>query len=326
MQAIESSPNHAFSIAPLLRAEPGALPQDMMGAMALLVLSARPGLEVNKRLGEAASSRGEELVIGDLTRMNARCGGGMEILLDGAILPDPAVVLARVGNWRPRSALAVLEVLEARGVPTPNPSRAIRAGRDHWRSVEMLAGKGLPVPPTVAGSDPEVLAASAVAQLGLPLVVKQRRSRMGVGVVLCRQRDHLEAVLDSLWRVGDEVVVQSFVPTDGVSLRAFVVGGRVVVGARFLPEAGEWRSNAARGGRVQPWRPGPDVERLAVEATSVLGLGVAAVDLLPGPQGVVIGEVNPSPGFLALERATGADVAAAIVEHMIRLVRAGPAS
>ncbi len=289
--------------------------------MRLLLLSARPGLDVNQRLVEAASDRGEELHVGDVTRMNARCGASPAVFLDGAALPDPDVVLARVGNWRPESALAVLEALEARGVPTPNPPPAIRAGRDHWRTMMLLARAGLPVPPTVAGSDPEVLAATAVEELGLPVVVKQRRSRMGVGVILCRHRDHLEAVLDSLWRVGDEVVVQSFVPTHGISLRAFIVGGRVVAGARFRPGPGEWRSNAARGGAVETWRPEATEERLAVEAASALGLGIAAVDLLPGPQGVLIGEVNPSPGFRALERATGADLAGAMVEHMIGLGR-----
>ncbi|NOZ93206.1 MAG: RimK family alpha-L-glutamate ligase [Acidobacteria bacterium] len=290
--------------------------------MGFLLLSARPGLEVNRRLVKAASARGVELRVADLTRMSARCGPETAVYEDGRQLRDPEAVLARVGNWRPASALAVLEAFESRGVPTPNPSRAVRAGRDHWRTVELLGRAGLPVPPTLAGSDPERLAAAAVDQLGLPVVVKQRRSRMGVGVILCRQRDHLEAVLDSLWRLGDEVAVQSLVPTGGLSFRVFVAGGGVVAGARFHAARGEWRSNAARGAQVEAWQPGAEAQDLAVRAASVLGLGIAGVDLLPGPGGLVIGEVNPSPGFKALERATGADIAGAIVAHMVGLARA----
>jgi len=285
----------------------------------LLLLSARPDLEVNRRLVEEAAHRGMKLQVGDVTRMGARCGKDAVVFADGTLQPDPDVVLARVGNWRPESALAVLETLEARGVPTPNPSTAVRIGRDHWRTVERLARAGLPVPPTVAGSEPELLAATAAEALGLPVVVKQRRSRMGVGVILCRQLDHLEAVLDSLWRVGDEVVVQSFVPTGGISMRAFVAGGRVVVGARFRSRQDEWRSNAARGGEVETWAPGPSEERLAVEAAAALGLAIAAVDLLPGPRETLVGEVNPSPGFRALERATGVNVARAIVDEMVSM-------
>ncbi len=287
--------------------------------MAFLLLSARPGLEVNRRLVEAASARGVELRVADLTRMSARSGPETAVYEDGRELRDPEVVLARVGNWRPASALAVLEAFEGHGVPTPNPSDAVRAGRDHWRTVELLGRAGLPVPPTLAGSDPELLAAAAVEQLGLPVVVKQRRSRMGVGVILCRQRDHLEAVLDSLWRLGDEVAVQSLVPTEGLSFRAFVVGGGVVAGARLHAARGEWRSNAARGARVEAWAPGAEARELAVRAASVLGLGIAGIDLLPGRDGMVVGEVNPSPGFVALQNATGADIAGAVVEHMVDL-------
>ncbi|HHQ48176.1 MAG TPA: hypothetical protein ENK19_04750 [Acidobacteria bacterium] len=107
-----------------------------------------------------------------------------------------------------------------------------------------------------------------------------------------------------------------------MSHRAFVAGERVVTGATFHARPGEWRSNAARGGRVVPWRPDPATERLAVRAASVLGLGIAAVDLLPGAEGPVVGEVNPSPGFRALERATGADVAGSMVEEMVRAAKA----
>jgi len=285
----------------------------------LLLLSSRPSLEVNRSLQEGAAARGRELVVADVTRMEALCGDCPTVLLAGAPFPDPGAVLARVGNWRPESALAILETLEARGVPTPNPAWAIRLGRDHWRTVELLARRGLPVAPTLAGSEPELLAATAVEKLGLPVVVKQRRSRMGVGVILCEDRDHLEAVLDSLWRMGDEVVVQAFVASGGVSHRVLVVGGRPVAAARFSARQGEWRSNAARGGVVEPWRPDTSAEDLAMAAAGALGLDIAAVDLLPTPQGFLVAEVNPSPGFKALEEATGADVAGAIVERMVRM-------
>jgi RimK family alpha-L-glutamate ligase len=155
-------------------------------------------------------------------------------------------------------------------------------------------------------------------RLGLPVVVKQRRSRMGVGVIRCLTRDHLEAVLDSLWRVGDEVMVQRLVDAGGVSLRLVVVGGRVVAAARLEAVSGEWRSNAARGGRVLPHRASAGEESQAVEAAAALGLGFCGVDLLPTSDGPVVLEVNPSPGLRHVEAASGADVARAVVEELRR--------
>jgi len=180
-----------------------------------------------------------------------------------------------------------------------------------------LAAAGLPVPPTLAGADPEALAAEVVRHLGLPAVVKQRRSRMGVGVIRCTARDHLEAVLDSLWRVGDEIVVQRWLAGGERSLRLLVVGGAVVAAARFSAARGEWRSNCARGGSAEAYEPSPEEQRLAVAAADALGLGHCGVDLVDGDGGTVILEVNPTPGFLRLEEATGVDVARALVENAV---------
>ena len=286
--------------------------------MRLLLLSARPDLRTNTRLSEAAQDLGIDLEVVDGVAASAS-------LVDGELKPLgidtdrelPDAVLARVGNWRPESLLAVLEAFIACGVATPNPPAAIRTGRDHWATAIALTEAGLPVPPTLAGADPEALAAEAVRHLGLPVVVKQRRSRMGVGVIRCAARDHLEAVLDSLWRVGDEVVVQRWLAGGERSLRLLVVGGAIIAAARFSAAEGEWRSNSARGGSAEAHDPSPGEEKLAVAAAAALGLGHCGVDLVIGDSGPVILEINPTPGFLRLEEATGIDVARALVEHAV---------
>ena len=286
--------------------------------MRLLLLSARPDLRTNTRFAEAANDLGIDLGLVDGITASAS-------LIDGNLKPLgveidrelPDAVLARVGNWRPESLLAVLEAFVACGVATPNPPAAIRMGRDHWATTMALTVAGLPVPPTLAGADPEALAAETVRSLGLPAVVKQRRSRMGVGVIRCATRDHLEAILDSLWRIGDEIVVQRWLAGGEHSLRLMVVGGSVVAAARFSAAEGEWRSNSARGGFAEAHDASPDEKRLAVAAAAALGLGHCGVDLVGSEAGPVILEINPTPGFLRLEEATGVDVARALVEHAV---------
>jgi ribosomal protein S6--L-glutamate ligase len=55
----------------------------------------------------------------------------------------------------------------------------------------------------------------------------------------------------------------------------------------------------------------------------VLGLNVAGVDLLRSNRGPVVIEVNSSPGIEGIERASGADVAGAIIEFLERNARRG---
>jgi len=288
--------------------------------MRLLLLSARPDLRTNTRLSEAAIDLGIDLELVDGVTASALLAEGELKPSGGGVECDlPDAVLARVGNWRPESLLAILEAFVASGVATPNPPAAIRVGRDHWATAVALNVAGLPVPSTLAGADPETLAAETVRHLGLPAIVKQRRSRMGVGVIRCATRDHLEAVLDSLWRVGDEIVVQRWLPGGERSLRLMVVGRAVVAAARFSAADGEWRSNSARGGAAEAHDPLPDEKRLAIAAAAALGLGHCGVDLVRGDAGPMILEINPTPGFLRLEEASGVDVARALVEHAVAI-------
>lgn len=290
--------------------------------MRILVLSAVPETASNRRLAEAAASAGVGLDLVDAIGLVATDRGSLHRGVEALDSIAPDVVLGRVGNWRPDSLLALLECLTATGVRTPNPAPAIRRGRDHWRTAQTLTAAGLPVPVTIAGADPEALVAAAEELLEFPVVVKQRRSRMGVGVIRCRSLDHLEAVLDSLWRLGDEIVVQQYHETGGASLRLLVVGSRVVGAARFQATGAEWRSNAARGGTAAGVDPGAEAVELALSAAAAVGLGICGVDLLPAPEGQLICEINPTPGFVGLERATGVDAAGAIVAHLVEEARA----
>jgi len=280
----------------------------------LAVLTAKPELPIYRGLEAAGPALGHEVVVLDALRL-AACSAPPGTWRDGEPLElgGFAALLPRVGNWRPDSVLAVLAAAEAAGVPALNRGEAIRVGRDHWRTAEALAAAGLPHPVTVAGAEPETLAGAAAAACGFPCVVKQRGSRQGIGVIRCAGRAELEAVLDSLWRAGGEVVVQRFCPPGGVSRRVLVLRGEALGAAEHRAGPGEFRSNAARGGSVAPVELDPALGALAVAAAAAAGLGFAGIDLLPDGGRWVVGEVNPSPGWQHFAAATGVPVAARLV-------------
>lgn len=286
----------------------------------LAVLTARPDLPIYAELVHAGAARGHEVEVLDALKLVARLApagvlrGGEPFVLGGL-----AALLPRVGNWRPDATLAVLEALQAAGVPSLNAPSAIRRGRDHWRTVACLASCGLPHPETVTGSDPESLAAGAAAVLGFPCVVKQRGSRQGVGVFLCSARDQLDGVLESLWRLGDEVVVQRYCPPGGVSRRVLVLDGEPLGATEHRAAAGEFRSNAARGATVRAIALADELAVLAIAAASAVGLRFAGVDLFLDGERWVVGEVNPSPGWRHFAAATGVAVAELLVEALARL-------
>ncbi len=286
----------------------------------MAVLTAKPDLPVYRDLEAAGKRLGHEVLTLDALRLVAQAAPP-RVWREGSELPLGQVraVLPRVGNWRPDSTLAVLAVLQRAGVPSLNDAAAIRAGRDHWRTVCALASAGLPHPETVTGSEPETLAATAAAVCGFPCVIKQRRSRQGVGVIRCTGTAELEAVLDSLWRLGDECVVQRFCSPGGVSRRVLVLEDEVLGATEHRAAAGEFRANAARGAEVGAITPDRGLAELAVSAARVVGLGFAGVDLIPDGEHWLVCEVNPSPGWRHFAPATGVAVAERLVAALVRL-------
>jgi len=96
----------------------------------------------------------------------------------------------------------------------------------------------------------------------------------------------------------------------GRDLRAFVVGGRVLAAIERVGSG--WRKNVARGAEARAAELTAEQERRCVEAAAALGVDYAGVDLLDDH----VLELNGIPGWHGLQKATGVDVATALVAHL----------
>jgi ribosomal protein S6--L-glutamate ligase len=90
---------------------------------------------------------------------------------------------------------------------------------------------------------------------------------------------------------------------------------------RRKAKRGEFRSNLHRGGQGKPVRLDKAYVSTAVRAARIIGLEICGVDMLEAASGPKVIELNSSPGFEGLERATGEDIAGAIVQHALELAR-----
>ncbi|MEO6811919.1 MAG: RimK family alpha-L-glutamate ligase [Isosphaeraceae bacterium] len=209
-----------------------------------------------------------------------------------------------------------LHRLAASGVPVLNPPRAIEAAVDKYLTLAQLDAEGLPVPPTWTGES----AASALIAfdaIGGDCVVKPLFGSEGRGLVRVNEREVARRIFHALERIGAVLYVQKYLPHDGHDLRVFVLGDRVLGAIRRHAAEGDWRTNVAVGGRAEACRIDDFTERLALRAARAVGARMAGVDLLPvGPEGFTVLEVNAVPGWRALARATGIDVAAEILNDL----------
>ncbi|MBX7103904.1 MAG: RimK family alpha-L-glutamate ligase [Gemmataceae bacterium] len=208
----------------------------------------------------------------------------------------------------------LLHAAEARGTRIWNPPRALECCIDKYLTTVRLAEANLPTPRTWCGQSAED-ALSAFASLGGDVVIKPLFGSEGRGIVRVADPETAWRVCHAVAQTGGVLYLQEFVRHEGFDLRAFVIGGKTLAAMRRF--AGEdWRTNVAQGGRAEPVRLDPDEERLAISAAKAVGCPIAGVDLIRGQSGLRVLEVNAVPGWRALSRVTGIDIAGAILDFI----------
>ena len=60
----------------------------------------------------------------------------------------------------------------------------------------------------------------------------------------------------------------------------------------------------------------PEEQATALRSVEALGLNVAGVDMLRSSRGPLVLEVNASPGIEGIEKATGIDIAGAMIDFL----------
>ncbi|MFJ6381000.1 RimK family alpha-L-glutamate ligase [Kitasatospora sp. NPDC092039] len=262
-----------------------------------------------RMLGDELGGRGLRAEVVDWDGLTPSCEPPGALRADGGFqVPRLAVIGSMVFTRQPAAGLADLQaalgLLEDGGARLVNPAASLAAYRNKLRQTAALAAAGLPVPPTRAARSVAQVSA-CVAEWG-DVVVKPSYGHASVDVLRLRPGVHGGEVPGGLgrrsgilvWHLLDRhgvLCVQRFVTNPGRDLRLVVLGGRVAACYYHV-------STAPDGDTHHPLYPfrweraerKPEIEELALRAVAVLGFDVASLDLLEGPDGPVVVEVNPS--------------------------------
>lgn len=282
----------------------------------LTILASGQGWHV-RDLQRAAAQLGWQVECQDFRRLSAA------VVDQGERLLDTGVVLVRT---MPPGTLEqvvfrmdVLHRLASNGVAVFNSPRALELCIDKYHTTARLAASGIPVPDTWAGQDAES-ALAAFEQLGGDVIIKPIFGSEGRGILRVSDREQAWRVFTTLERLGAVLYLQRYVPHEGYDIRAFVLGGEVLAAMRRYARDG-LRSNIAQGGQAEVISLNHNEVRLARQAAAAVETEIAGVDLLPGRDGKwYVLEVNAVPGWRALARVTGLDVASQVLHYVRRRV------
>ncbi len=292
--------------------------------MRILILSRKRNLYSTRRLKEEGERAGHRVDLLDpLKAVLLLRGKEPALLVGGRPVPRPDVVIPRVGTTGTAYAIGVVRQLDLMKVPVLNNYGPIARAKDKLGCLQLLASKGIPVPDTLMSRYPRDLDRLMKLVGGPPLIMKLLRGTQGTGVIFAESRASVESMLETIWSLGEDILLQRFIAeSKGKDVRALVVDGRVRGAMRRTGPEGEFRSNIHRGGVGEEVRLPPAFERVAVASTKAVGLQVAGVDLLESSGGPLVLEVNASPGFEGLEAATKRNVAKLFIDAAVKAGRA----
>jgi ribosomal protein S6--L-glutamate ligase len=199
--------------------------------------------------------------------------------------------------------LTLLEAAASAGLTTINDARSIRGVRDKALASVIGRSRGLPLPPTYAAARPELLAEIPAGEY--PIVVKPADGSSGRAVRLVSSPDRLAGLAPELAGEG-LLIAQPYVANSGVDIKVYSVGGELYATERRSP------LHPDRPPRERPVPLSAEVAAIAVEVGVVYDLDLYGVDVVLGPDGPVVVDVNDFPSFRQVPDAT-ARVARAVL-------------
>jgi len=287
-------------------------------ALRIALLSRMPDGYSTNRIRETAEKRGHTVEIMDAMKFGIYVEEeNPELTYAGKTISEFDAVIPRIGSSVTFFGTAIVRQFEQMGVFSLSASQAISVSRDKLRSLQVLSRHDIGIPQSAFVKRKKDVLPAIRNVGGAPVIVKLLEGTQGIGVILADNEKVAEAIIETLQFTKQNLLIQKFVSESrGKDVRAFVIGDQVVAAMRRRAVGTEFRSNVHRGGTIEAVTLDEDYERTAVMAAQIMGLRVAGVDLLESEDGPVVMEVNSSPGLEGIEKATGVDIALAMVEYL----------
>jgi len=271
------------------------------------------------QLREALTKRGIQYECFTLPKLVAQLGQKPYFKVNNLKLLEEldALIIRPIGRGSLEELVFRMDMLyklERQGFLVINPTEAIEHCVDKYDILAILEDNDIPVPRTVATESVNE-ALKAFAELGGDVVVKPLFGSRGIGATRVVDAEIANTIFKAITFHHGVIYLQEFVPHGYSDIRAFVVDNHVIAAMRRVSES--WKTNYSQGARPAPITLDPAFEELAVKSAKAIGCKIAGVDILEGPDGPKICDVNSQPGWKGLQLVTKVNIAEQIVAFVL---------
>ena len=271
------------------------------------------------QLREALTKRGISYECFTFPRLVARLAYKPYFKVNGTSILDDldALIIRPIGRGSLEELVFRMDMLyklERQGFYMVNPPAAIEHCVDKYDILALLEDVGVPVPRTLATESVNE-ALKAFSELGGDIVVKPVFGSRGQGATRVNDVEIADTVFKAITFHHGVIYMQEFVPHGHSDIRAFVVDNRVIASMRRVAQG--WKTNYSQGAKPAPAKISKEFEELAIKSAKAVGCKIAGVDILEGPQGPRIVDVNSQPGWKGLQMVTKVNIAEEIVDFVL---------
>jgi [lysine-biosynthesis-protein LysW]---L-2-aminoadipate ligase len=228
------------------------------------------------------------------------------------------VVLERcVSYYRGLHFTACLEFL---GVPVLNKFEVANNCGNKMLTSLLLKKHNVPTPKTYFSFSSET-ALEILDKEGYPLVIKPIIGSWGRGVMLLKDRDTADAIIE-VRELSDGPLERIYYLQEEIKrpprdIRVIVVGDQVIA-AMYRTSAGGFKTNIALGGEPVPCEITKELEDICLKASKAVGGGILGVDVMEDEKrGLVVHEVNNTVEFKGLAKVVKRNIPKEMIDYAV---------
>lgn len=294
------------------------VPKRKKRKLKICLLSRSRSIYTTERLAAVAESRGHKVEVINTTRCYVDISSHKPAIhYQGHSLPRYDALFAHIHPSQTYYGVAILRQFESLGTFCVNSASGIANASDRLYSHQLLGRAGVTMPTTAFAHYPGDTKDMIKIVGGAPLVIKLLEGQQGKGAVLAQTNKAAEAVIQAFRGLKANFIAQEYIHESKTKdVVCVVLGNKIITAIEKETSTLELLDDDIVPKKSRIIEITPIERKMAVRAVRVLGLKFAVVNFIRTKNGPRIIDVNCSPSFKKIEKISGIDLGALIIDYI----------
>ncbi len=245
-----------------------------------------------------------------------------EVHYDGKPLPFYDAIIPRIDPAITFYGMAVVRQFEAMGTYCLNNANSIGVSNDELAAHQILARFRIPMPTTAFADSPKDTKSLLNIIGGSPTVLKLLPSSHEQDIVIAQTKKAAEDAANAFQSLDAYFIVQECIKdSDGVNIKCFVVGKRVVGAIMKIPRTNDKETRLRAKRKLKKAILTPEEKLIAIKSVKALGLTAAIVNFIRTEKGSKVLDVKSTPDFEDIDKFAKKNIAQKIINYIEKNAR-----